>query len=291
MFLIYKIFSFIINIVPQSLVKYILYATSRLIYLIDIKHNKISMANLNFAFKNTKTQEEKKQIIKNSYFNLLLNLHQFITIKNTSLKNMNDMIELVDEHYIKDAIKNNNKIILATVHYGNWELAIPYVSLKFRPISVISKAIKNIHLNNELTKVRKAHNLEMFEKHGAAKKMIKALKDNRIIAMAVDQSISKEDASTVKFFNRDVTQTDSPIRLASKLEAIIIPFIFINLPKNRYKAIFFKPYEIEKNISETKILDYSQKISNIFEKQIRINPNQWFWQHKRFKEFNQTIYE
>jgi KDO2-lipid IV(A) lauroyltransferase len=130
----------------------------------------------------------------------------------------------------------------------------------------------------------------MFEKHGAAKKMVKALNNKRIVAMAIDQNISKSKGITLDFFGYKVTQTDSPIRVASKLDAIIIPMLFVRDGMFNHKAVFYEPMNIENNCTEDSIIKYSQQISNIFEKQIKEEPKDWFWQHRRFKEYYNKIY-
>jgi len=290
LYVIYLIFVFIIKIIPKSLMRYILLILSKLVYFIDIRHKRIAYINLDLAYQDTKTKAEKKQIVQKSYNNLLFNLYAFIDNQTSILEDMDKKVILKNESYILDAIKSDKKIILVTAHYGDWELAIPYVSLKFRPISIISKPIKNKYLNKMFQKVRHNHNLEMFEKHGAAKKMIKALKNGRMVTMAIDQSVSETPTTVVDFFNHKVTQTDAPIRLASKLNAVIIPFIFERNGFEQHRAIFYKPIEVKKDIVDDEIIEYSQYISNIFETQIKKNPNDWFWQHRRFKECYKTIY-
>ena len=290
-YLIYLLFLLIVKIIPDSIMKYILLVLSRIVYIIDIKHRKIAYANIDLAYKNTITKSQKKEIVKKSYDNLLFNLYEFIKNQNSTLEDMDKKIILKNESYILDAISENKKIILVTAHYGDWELAIPYVSLKFRPISVISKPIKNKYLNKMFKKVRHNHNLEMFEKHGAAKKMVKALKNDRIVAMAIDQSVLKSDTSVVNFFNEKATQTDAPIKLASKFDCVVIPFLLERIGFEEHRAIFYETINVTKNLTNSEITQYSQDISDIFEKQIKSKPNDWFWQHRRFKEFHKDIYQ
>ena len=290
LYITYIIFAFIIRVMPTSIMKYILLLLSKLVYIIDVRHRNIAFTNLDLAYKDTLNSKEKEIIVKNSYNNILFNLYEFVKTQNSTLEDMDNKITLCNDKYILDAIKENKKIILVTAHYGGWELAIPYLSLKFRPISVISKPIKNKYINKMFKKVRHAHNLEMFEKHGAAKKMLKALKNDRIIAMAIDQSISKKDAVVVNFFGHKVTQTDSPVRLASKLGAVVIPFILERDGFEKHKAIFYEPIKPKKDLTEDEIVQYSQNISDIFESQIKDKPNDWFWQHRRWKAFYKKIY-
>ena len=73
--------------------------------------------------------------------------------------------------------------------------------------------------------------------------------------------------------------------------AVVIPFIFERNGFEQHRAIFYKPIEVKKDIVDDEIIEYSQYISNIFETQIKKNPNDWFWQHRRFKECYKTLYD
>ncbi|VAY88441.1 Lipid A biosynthesis lauroyl acyltransferase [hydrothermal vent metagenome] len=290
-YLLYKLFYIIMTHIPKSIMKHLVKVFANIGYAVDTKHKKIAYNNLDFAYGNSISYSEKRTIVKESYENLIQNIYDFILNQNLSLEDMDKKVSIKNGSFLTNLIKTNKKIIIVTAHYGSWELAIPYVSLKFRPISVISKAIKNRYLNKVFVKVRHKHNLVMFEKHGAAKKIVKALKDNRMVAMAIDQNIGKKDATIVKFFGKEVTQTDAPIRLASKLGAKVVPMLFTRDGFDKHQAIFFEPLDVKDNCTKDDIVNYSQQISHIFENQIRKNPRDWFWQHRRFKEFHKDIYK
>lgn len=290
-YILYRVFAFILNISPKFIVKYILKIWAKLAYIFDKKHKRIAFINLDFAYGDVLSYEQKEMIVKETYYNLVLNLYEFVKNQTSTFQEIVKKVEIQNDKYILEAINNDEKIILVTAHYGIWELAIPYISLKYKPISVISKPIKNRYLNKLFKKGRAKNNLQMFEKHGAAKKIVKALKDKRVVAMAIDQSISQSEASIVEFFGKKVTQTDSPVRFAAKFQATIIPILFVREDFDKHKAYFTKPIKVPKDASEEDITAYSQEISNVFEKQIKDKPSDWFWQHKRFKEFNKEIYE
>jgi len=84
----------------------------------------------------------------------------------------------------------------------------------------------------------------------------------------------------VEFLGHKVMQADVSSRLAIKFDAIIVPLFF-----TIYAPIEHKDFE-----TENKILNLTQAQANIMEKHILEKPEQWFWQHKRFKEYNKEIY-
>jgi KDO2-lipid IV(A) lauroyltransferase len=289
-FVFYLGFKYFLLYSPNFIVRGFLFGLSRAFFYLDIRHKKITLANINFAYKNELNKKQKIQLAKDSYLHLAHNLYEFIINQNSSLEQMSNKIKVKNDKYILDAITKKQKIIITTAHYGSWELALPFLSLKYGHTAMIGKKIKNIFLDKIYSKSRANHNLEMFHKKGSLKHIIKALKDNKIIVVVIDQNIEKKFGVEVDFFNQKVTQTHSPISLASRFDGVIIPMFFKSNSINDNEMIFKKPIKIEPNVSKENILKYSQKLSNIIEKQVKQNPANWFWQHRRFKEFNSHIY-
>ena len=119
---------------------------------------------------------------------------------------------------------------------------------------------------------------------------MKTLKEGNITLIVIDQSIRRQDGDVVEFFGKKVTQTYSPIVIASKMGAIVLPAFCRSHDINKQEIFFEKPLKIEPNISKEKTQEYSQKLSNLIEQHVRKKPQNWFWQHRRFKEFYPEIY-
>ena len=129
----------------------------------------------------------------------------------------------------------------------------------------------------------------MLTKRDASRGLVKALKQNRILGLVVDQH--NGSGIDVELFGHKVKQADSVARLALKFDAIIIPLFFTMDSFGKYTAKFYEPIEPKDFTSEDNIKKLTQEQANIMEKHILSKPDQWFWQHKRFKEYNKDIYE
>jgi KDO2-lipid IV(A) lauroyltransferase len=287
----YLFLKLLIKIVPKNIIKYILIALSRLVYIFDYKHNKIVLANLKMAFNNRKTIDEKKYILKMSYENLFFNLYEFIINKDLTLKQLEDKVTIENEEIILDAIKSKRKIILITAHYGNWELGTIYNSAKYRPMTVVGRSMSNKYLNSDLKKARTSHNAQMLEKDGSAKSLIKALEKNRMLGLAVDQNTSNNRGILIDFFGKKARQTNSSAKLAKKFNALIIPMFVVKNGFCDYTIKYNKPIDINSLKSEDIIFEATQLQADVIQKQIELLPQHWFWQHKRWKNQYEYIYE
>lgn len=278
-FLTYKFFKVLVKITPKVLMKYFLVVISRFVYLLETKYNKIARVNLDLAFGDTKTKKQKESIIKASYDNLFFNLYEFIDNQGLTLEELEKKIDVENEDIMLDALKSKRKIILITAHYGNWEIVNTYNSAKYKPMTVVGRPLNNKLLNDELRETRNLHNSQMLDKNNAAKGLVKALKDDRMIALVVDQDIDEIKGEEIEFFGQAARQTESSTKLAKKFDALIIPVFVVKNDFCNYTMKFCKPVEANTQVQ-----------ADIIEEQIRKKPEDWFWQHRRFKQFHKSLY-
>jgi KDO2-lipid IV(A) lauroyltransferase len=290
-YLIYKAFTLLLRVLPKFFIKKLLDFFAFLAYLLDKKHYKIAKSNLDLAFGNDKTEKEKKDIIKSSLRNMAYNMYEFIVLQYESLDQTKKKISVENDEKLVNLLKDGKRIIIATGHYGCWELALPYFAMVYNPLTVISRKLNNLYLNQIFLKARKRQNLSMCEKKGAARCIVQAVKKQRIIVITIDQSINNKQSVDVCFFKHKASQVDSPVRLASKLDAVIMPIFSIRDDFGKYRLIFKDPIEIPPSLTEEDVVKYSQKLSDVLEEQIKTKPDDWFWQHRRWKLYYPEIYK
>ncbi len=288
---IYIFFKFIFTVLPKSLVKYILIFSAKIAFKFNKKHKHIAKVNLDLAYENIILDEEKNIIIYESYKSLLFNMYEFIENQSISKEKLLSKAKIENEEIILNAIKADRKIIFVTAHYGGWELAIPYIALKYGTLAVVNRKMDNPLLNELYIEARDRNNIVMLEKKVAAKGMIKAFKQKQNVAVAIDQHM--KNGVEIEFFDKKVTVTDATARLAIKFDALIIP-VFAEM--NDFRDYTIKVYEAIDPLkvefkSEDKIKELTQLQSNIIEKQIKEFPNLWFWQHKKWKNFYKDLYK
>ncbi len=286
----YSIFKLFVKIIPRSVMKNILIGFSRFVYLVDTKHKKIAMVNLNIAFEDTKTLEEKKEIVKQSYKNIIYNLYEFVENQDLTPQQLEEKITVENEDIILDAVKSKRKIILVSAHYGNWELIGSYNSMKYKPMTNVGRPMSNEYLNADLRKVRNANGSEMLDKDSAAKGLMKAIKADRMIGLVVDQNTADNMGILIDFFGKKARQTEAPAKLALKFEALIIPVFVIQNAFRDYTIKYCEPIDTTK-LEDKSSESITQLQADIIEEQIKQKPEDWFWQHKRWKNQYEYMYK
>lgn len=273
---------------PKKLAKMILDLLANITFVVDFSHRKVCQANLDLAFGDTLPQSRKIVIIKNSYKSIFYNLYEFIANQKLSSEDILSKAKVTNEHFMTNALESKKPIIMITAHYGNWEFISLFCSIKYKAMAVVGRPLDNDLLNGDLRNARNGQNCQMLDRTGASKGIIKAIKENKMIGLVIDQHIGEDKGGIwIKCFGYEALQSDSPARLAMKFDGIILPAFCIMNELGSYEIKFLEPISL---LSED-VYQITQAQSDVIEAQIRDLPDVWFWQHKRWKGNFKHIYQ
>ncbi len=286
----YRLFQIIFKITANFILKYFLILLAKVAYTFNKEHRHVADVNLNLAYKDKLSNDEKNKIVYKSYVSLFFNLFEFMENQYISKKQLIQKANLINEDVILTALNEKRKIIFVTAHYGGWELAIPYIAIKYGTLAVVNRKMDNPLINDMYIKARDRNNIIMLDKKVAAKGMLKAFKNDNFVAVAIDQHTKY--GVKINFFDKEVMATDVTARLALKFDAVIIPVFAVLNDFRDYDIKIYDALDV-RNIdfkTDDKIKELTQIQANVIEKQIINKPELWFWQHKRWKKFYKNLY-
>lgn len=289
---IFYVFRFFIKFTPKFIINPILNFLAFLIYSVDKKHRKIAKVNLDLAYEDRISEEEKVSITKKCYKNLIYTLADFIKNQGASKEEVLDKVSFENSEIIEKAISENKRIIIVTAHYGNWELLSLSIAAKFTPLAVVGRDLDSEVMNKILTKNREQFDIELLSKSGAMKGMVKSLKSNRPVGLLVDQNTKESEGILINFFGKKARHTPSVAVLAKKFDAVIIPAFIQNNNHENFVVKFFEPISIDNSDDkEEDIRKCVQAQADITQKIIEDKPEEWFWLHQRWKNQYESMYK
>ncbi|WP_107964844.1 lipid A biosynthesis lauroyl acyltransferase [Campylobacter concisus] len=283
---------FLIFILPSSLqnmlAKFLAFAFMKL----KKKRFHVVMTNLDLAFGETKTKEEKLEIAKKCYYNFAKYLGiNFILNQNTTKQKILEQVVFKNEHFLLDAIRSGRPIIVTTAHFGQWEIFPLAVAAYFGPSSVLGRKLDSSVMDKILRANRAQFNVELIDKDGGAKDILKALKARRIVGILVDQNTAPKDGIKVQFFGKDVLHTPAASVLAQKTNALIINAFIYQKGENLNEICFEQPIDISTFDKEDAVQKVTQMQCSACEEMVRARPEEYFWFHQRFKRFYENEYK
>jgi KDO2-lipid IV(A) lauroyltransferase len=291
--LLFKVFSFLIALTPNFALEKIIKALAKLAYVVNKKHRRIAEVNIDFAFDSSMSDAQKKEIIVCAYENMLRNLVGIVTNLNISAEELLAKCAYENAEIVEKLKAEGKKIVFVTAHYGNWEALGKAVTVRTGiKMVAVGRELDSKAMNEVLRKSRERFDTELISKHGAMRKLVKALRDDKTVGILVDQNTADNEGLLIKFFGKEARQTPVLSVLARRFDAAIVPAFCEYSGFDRYKLSFYEPiYCANTDDVEADILACTQAQSDAIETQIRKNPNVWFWFHKRWKNQYEEIYK
>jgi KDO2-lipid IV(A) lauroyltransferase len=288
----YKFFGMLLKLLPREAVIKLMKALSWFAYTVSKKHQRIIHTNLDIAFKNRLTKEEKKSYGIAAFMNLIDTTLGIIARDGMQKSEVIENVTFEGEEIIQTYQKSGKKIIFITGHQGNWELLSQAIAIKFGLTLVgVGRKLDSELMDKILKENREQFNVEMVYKKGAMKGCIKALSQNKAIGILVDQAIRPNQSIEVDFFGEKTTHTPLASILSRKFGIGLIP-AFISTED--YKSYHVKIYEPIKTLKtenqEEDLAKLTQAQADAMQVAIEAHPKEWFWMHKRWKHTLHDIY-
>lgn len=190
--------------------------------------------------------------------------------------------EMVDQHYLQEALALGRGAILLTGHFGFWEagfFALPETGIKF---DAVTKPLKNPLTDEYFTNIREAFGARTLDSRKGARRILKALQEGSSVAILLDQHISPPGSVPTEFFGRMAYTTTAITNMAMKYQIPVVPTFCHRTPENRYK-IWSEPMLLLEGKGDAAIARNTQLLTEVIEKVVRRDPAQWFWVHKRWR--------
>jgi len=182
-----------------------------------------------------------------------------------------------------EVFKNPAKpAVFVSAHLGNWELAAGAIAHRGVPLAVVYTRLQNPGLDRMLHRARQALGCELVERGGAARQLVRCLKQGTSIGLIVDQRV--DGGEPVPFFGHDMLTSITPAQLALRFDCELIPVQIQRLQGARFRVIFHSPITVDDPSApnEQKILQMTHRINAAFEAWIRERPQEWMCTKRRW---------
>ena len=263
---------------PRRVVLVMARGLARLGYRISRKTRRIAVANVEFAFGDTKTPAEKEEIVRQSYrtFTLVtLDLFWFARHSEARIR------EYVEFNSLYETIREAKPSVSVTGHIGNWEILGQTVSVIDPPFSAVAAPLDNPAVDKLLNRIRQTGRQRVTHKRGAMREAIRVLKEGGRIGLLLDQNIlPNEGGKFVDFFGAPVPMSSAAEKLAKKM-AVPITFGFCRPREDGHYVLSSRdpmPHDTQEAGG-----DLTQAIAKVLECEIRKDPGCWLWMYKRWK--------
>jgi len=190
------------------------------------------------------------------------------------------------EENLQEAIDSGKSVLIATGHFGNWEILGLYLIKRKVKLSAVIKRQRNPFLNDFFVKFRAQYGLEMIYTKRALRGILQAIKDNRMIYFLHDQD-ARKTGEIMPFMKHDASVFMGIARIALKTNLPIMPAYHIRTKEGKHIFKFEKIfYPSQENMTDFAVMN---RLNNSLSEMITKYPELWFWVHKRWKSVEKKI--
>lgn len=195
-----------------------------------------------------------------------------------------DRIEVVGLGPVVEALDSAGGALLLSGHLGNWEVGGAALAVRDIPVEVVAKGMANRRFERELFGTRERLGIGVVEMADAPRQVLRSLRRGRAVAIAGDQNAHRNGVF-VPFFGRPAATARGSAMFALRTGAPVFVIFAIRKPGwgQRY-TLTIEPLHFEPTGDlEADVNAFTAAYIARVEDAVRAHPDQYFWQHKRWK--------
>ena len=224
-----------------------------------------------------------KAIAKQCFENLGKTAVEFMQFPRLDRKRIQQYVTFEGTKHVEQALALGKGAIILTGHFGNWELLAASISTTIAPLTPFVRELRSPRLNALVSSYREKAGYATIDRDTGMRHALRCLKRNELLGIVADVD-TVVSGVFVDFFGRHAYTPYSPVAIALKTGAAILPTFIIRQPDGSHRAIIEPPLALKQTHAKEKdLVINTQKFTKIIESYIRRYPTQWIWMHRRWK--------
>jgi KDO2-lipid IV(A) lauroyltransferase len=250
--------------------------------LLLVRRRRTALANLALAFPGL-AETERRRICRRSFEHLGVMGFELCATLVQPVENALARIRLDGLEHLRDAMASHGRALVLTAHVGNWELLAVAHRLTGYPLAVVVRPLDSPWLNALAERLRRKSGVELIDKRGALKPVLRALAGGRMVGILLDQNAARREAVFVPFFGRAASTSKSLALLALRTGAPVVPIFIRREAAGGHRVTILPGLQAPASSDEGALIELTRRCTETIEAAIRAVPEQWLWIHDRWR--------
>jgi len=218
-------------------------------------------------------------VIAGAFRSLARVLIAFAKFPSITRENIRQWIRYDGLENFKAAQARGRGVLVATAHFGNWELSAFAHALMTAPMHIVVRPLDDPRVDALVEQRRALSGNRIIEKKDAAREILRALKSGGAVGILIDQNTSLDEGVFIDFFGKKACAGSAFVKLAHHSGAAVVPgYALWSEDERRYVLRFDPEIEMTGDVQQD-----TQRIHTHLESVIRKHPDQYLWIHRRWK--------
>lgn len=253
-------------------------------YRLMPRRRAIGLKNLEIAFGDTLSDDEKERILRTTFRNLGKSLAEVLHFSRMTPAEVRNKVTVVGQEHYLAARAHGKGVIYLAAHIGNWEMTPFAQAMSGYPLTVVARPLDNRYLDRVVTRIRMLHGNKVMARRNALRSIIAVLKRNESIGILMDQNTLKSRGIFVDFFGKPACTVPVIPLLALRRDVPVIPAFLVRTGFDTHTLHIHPPLDmVRTGDTQHDIAVNTARCNQVLEDFIRRHPDQWFWIHNRWK--------
>lgn len=256
------------------------------------RHRRIAEDNLAHALPEL-AADERRRIARGAFEHFGMAMTDSVSAGRFDLEELCRRLDLIGWERLQEAEalaaeRSGGGLLVLTAHLGLWEMSAYPTGVYGGPLHVIGRPLDNPWLDRELVRSRQRFGNDLISKHGAVRRILKALGKGHRVGLLIDQRARAGEGIWVPFFGRPAFTTPILARLSLRTGTPVVPLYGFAVTGGRYRvevAPAIDPEDVTADGFEgdAAVAELTRRYMADAERMIRRHPDQWLWMHERWK--------
>jgi KDO2-lipid IV(A) lauroyltransferase len=184
---------------------------------------------------------------------------------------------------LQEALALGRGCLILSGHIGFWEAGTFFLPQSGYTFEVVAKPIRNPLVDAYFRRMRQAGGTSIINSRKGARGILKALQNNHVVGLLLDQHLSGPGSVAAPFFGRPAHTTTIITQMATRYRIPIVTAFTYRQPDNTYACTYEKMFFLDGDLSEANVLANTTLLNRKLEQGIRHDIRQWFWLHRRWR--------
>ncbi|MFP4650047.1 MAG: lysophospholipid acyltransferase family protein [Desulfobacterales bacterium] len=274
---------FLLGMVPRKTADHLAGVLGRIWFAADRRHREVAIENLTLAFGREMTPKQIRALARRIFCSLMKIVFETGWAMHIKESDIRRHFLFTGMENLQAAMQEKKGVLVLTAHLGNWELLITAAGKIGLPISAIYRPMEFEPLDRFFRQLRSSSGASLFPKKMAMRKVLRSLRDNKLVGILLDQNTGVSKGVFADFFGEPAGTNKGLALVARETGTPVVP-MFLVRDNGFFRVICGPQLPRIKTRDKTKDIEASTRLYNkVIEDMIRLYPEQWFWVHRRWK--------
>ena len=249
----------------------------------------IVLSNLQLAFAGGLTEAEIQQLARAFYAHFVRSLGEFFTLALTPAATRAKLVRIENPEIFFKALEGRRGLLLLGGHTGSWSVTLPAAILQYpdlrNRISIVLRPFRPAWLQRIFWASFRRAGINVLAKRRSMTTILQRLAANQVVGFVMDQHAAPREGVRVNFFGRPAWTFRSLAVVARRSGAAVVPVAIWRERDGQHVFRLQEPLPpIVTAAYDDDIRANTQMYNDALERIIRRHPEQWIWNHRRWKD-------